>query len=295
VTIILALASALVFGGGVALQQRAAQEAPEELAGRFGLLLRLIHRPLWMLGLGADIGGFALQAAALSRGSLVVVQPLITTSLLVTLVCIAASTGVAITGREWAAIALVLGGLVVLLTVGSPHEHGSAVIGLERWLLCASVLAGIAITSLMSGLRAAGMTRAALLALAAGVGDAFMAVLTKAFATTFGHGVGHLVLSWTPYALVGAGTMAMLLTQTAYQAGRPTVTLPIITVTEPVISSVVGIVLFGDVVEVGVFRTPAVILAIAALISGLVYLARTSRLAAAQVAESELTYASACE
>ena len=63
---LLALASAFVFGTGVALQLKAALEVPQEYALRLGLLTRLIRRPLWLLGLLCDIAGFALQAAALA-------------------------------------------------------------------------------------------------------------------------------------------------------------------------------------------------------------------------------------
>ena len=84
--IALALLSAFVFGSGVVLQQRVAWDVPAEHAARPGLLIRLVRRPLWLLGMGADVIGFGLQAAALHSGSLVVVQPLIATSLVFTLV-----------------------------------------------------------------------------------------------------------------------------------------------------------------------------------------------------------------
>src|ERR1700737_4934608 len=84
-TFLLSVLAALVLGLGVALQQRAAVSVPAEYAGKPGLLVRLIRNPLWWLGFAGDIGGFALQTAALRRGSLVVVQPVLTTSIVYTL------------------------------------------------------------------------------------------------------------------------------------------------------------------------------------------------------------------
>jgi hypothetical protein len=51
-------------------------------------------------------------------------------------------------------------------------------------------------------------------------------------------------LTWTPYALVVGGLTAILLVSTAYQAGHPTISLPIITVVDPLVGSLVGITLF---------------------------------------------------
>ena len=76
------------------------------------------------------------------------------------------------------------------------------------------------------GLRTGGVGRAARFAVAAGVANAFMAVLTKAFADKLGDGIGETFSSWEPYAVIAAGILSMLLIQTAYQAGHPTVVLP---------------------------------------------------------------------
>ena len=56
-----------------------------ELAARPGLLIRVAQQPAWVLGVVAEVAGFVLQVIALRHGSLVVVQPLLTTSLLFTI------------------------------------------------------------------------------------------------------------------------------------------------------------------------------------------------------------------
>jgi drug/metabolite transporter (DMT)-like permease len=277
--IILALLSAFVFGSGVVLQQRSAMEVPAEHAARPGLLLRLVRRPLWMLGLGADVLGFGLQALALHKGSLVVVQPLITTSLLFTLVLTAAFYREPISVSEWAAMIVVLAGLSVFLAAAAPSEEGGTLADAQGWLLCALSVVLVTLAAVLIGLRAAGAVRAGLFGLAAGIADAFMAVLAKAFAGSFNHGVVAVFEGWTPWALLAGGLAAILLISTAYQAGHPTVSLPIITVTDPLVGSIIGVLLFDEHLRLGGTRGVVVAFALLGMAGGLVTLGRDHRLA----------------
>ena len=56
---------------------------------------------------------------------------------------------------------------------------------------------------------------------------------------------------------------------------RPTVSLPIITVTDPVISSAVGVALFGEVIHLDRASAPAALAAVALMVGGLVVLSRS--------------------
>lgn len=284
--VLLALLSAFVFGSGVVLQRRAALEVPDEHAARPSLLIRLVQRPLWLLGLFADAGAFALQAAALHHGSLVVVQPLITTSLLFTLAITAAWYHEAISWAEWAAVLLVLAGLSVFLIVASPTEESTAAADSDGWLFCTGAVVLAAAVAVGAGLNTRGVRRAALFGVAAGIADAFMAVLAKALAGAWDHGVLALLRSWTPYALVAGGIVALLLVSTAYQAGHPTVSLPVITVTDPLVGCLVGILLFGEHLTLGGLRGPVIALAALAMCGGLAVLGRDKRLASMMVEES---------
>jgi drug/metabolite transporter (DMT)-like permease len=278
-TIVLSILAALVFGAGVALQQRAAVTVPTRYAGRPGLLLRLIRRPLWLLGVAGDVGGLALQAAALRRGSLVVVQPLLTTSLLFTLTLTAAWSHQPITRPEWGALVMILAGLTLFLVAAAPADQANASADVRGWLLCVAWVGGLAATALGAGLRADGAARAALFGVAAGMADAFMAVLVKAFAGTVGLGFPGVLRTWTPYAVIGAGIIALVLIQTAYQAGHPTVALPVITVVDPLVASLIGVTLFGERVLVGGLRAPLIGVAAAVIVMGLVTLSRSASLA----------------
>jgi hypothetical protein len=107
--------------------------------------------------------------------------------------------------------------------------------------------------------------------------DAFMAVLVKAFATSFDKGLPGIFLTWTPYAVIVTGITALLLIQTAYQAGHPTISLPIITVIDPLVASLIGVTLFGERVLLGGVRAPLIAVAAIIMLCGLVILSRQER------------------
>jgi hypothetical protein len=77
VMIATALVAAVLYGAGAAVEQRQAAAAPQSSAGRPRLLLLLVRQPLWLLGMLAQIGGFAAHAVALRSGPLATVQMLV--------------------------------------------------------------------------------------------------------------------------------------------------------------------------------------------------------------------------
>jgi drug/metabolite transporter (DMT)-like permease len=275
VTLLLAFGSSFLYGAGVAMQQRAAVEAPVQQALRPGLLVRLVQRPIWLLGMAAELGGFALQAAALQRGSLVVVQPVLTASLAFTLVIGSAWTHRRLRPQEWVGVAGVLVGITIFLVVAGPSEASAGTATAHEWLACAVAIVVAVSLAMLAAVRAIGPRRAALFGVAAGLADAFMAVLVKAFAARLEHGLGATMISWQPYALAGGGLAALLLVQSAYQAGFPTISLPIINVVDPVVSVVIGLSIFGEHLALNGSRSVAIVAALASAAAGLSLLARS--------------------
>jgi drug/metabolite transporter (DMT)-like permease len=280
VTVFLSVLAAFVFGGGVVLQQRMAWEVPDDHAARPSLLLRLALRPLWLLGMTADVLGFGLQAAALHRGSLLVVQPLLTLFLLFALLFTALWTREPISLRQWGAVTLVLAGLAVFLTDAAPDSTSIGTADAQSWALLAACVVVVTTVVVVTGLRSSGTRRAVMFAIGAGLADAVMATLAKAFSQAVSHGWVHVFTTWTPYAVVGGGLASLILIQTAYQSGHPTVSLPVITVTDPVAACLIGWFLFGERLKLG--GAPALLLplAVLAMAVGLTSLSRNDRLAA---------------
>lgn len=285
-TFLFAVLSSAVFGLGVALQQRPARSMPSDLSGRPTILLGLVRRPIWVLGVLAEITGFGLQVVALQKGSLVVVQPVLAVSLLFTIGLAALWSEATISVVEWAAVGAVVAGLAVFLVLASPRTTGGANASTTDWLATLLSLALGVAGFVFFGLRASGTARGVLFGAAAGIADATMAVVTKAFATDIDQGAAHVMTSWTPYTMAIAGILAMTVSQSAYQAAQPTVSLPIITVTDPVISCVVGIVVFGEVIHINAATGPVAVLALVVMAAGLVVLSRSHNIETpAQAAE----------
>jgi Flp pilus assembly protein CpaB len=157
------------------------------------------------------------------------------------------------------------------------------------WVLCFGSVALAATAAAVWALRTRGLARATALAIAGGIANGFMAVLTKAFADKFDKSVGATFSSWQPYALVPAGILATLLIQSAYQAGHPTVVLPTINVGDPLVSSLIGGLLFGETIASGGGRTFAIAISLVVMLSGLVILGRNPLVARDEHTVSEVT------
>jgi hypothetical protein len=262
--IVTALAAAVLYGAGAAVQQRQAAAVPESAAGRPRLLLLLARQPLWLLGIAVQIGGFVAHAAALRSGQLATVQMLLSAELVVAVVIVRVWSGRPLSRASWSAALTVVAAIAAFLALTSPghgHAAGHPDFAVAAGLGAATTgSAALAVAAV--GLRATGRRRAVLLAVAAGLADSCSAVVTMAFSRTLSHGLAALPTSWTVYALVVCGVGNVLLTQTAYQAGRPMLTLPLIAAITPVASVAVGIGLLGEAPRTGVAGGVAIGLAV---------------------------------
>jgi len=264
VMIATALAAAVLYGAGAAVEQRQAAAAPRSSAGRPRLLLLLARQPLWLLGIAVQIGGFAAHAVALRSGSLATVQMLVSGEFVVAVVIVRIWSGRPLGRAAWAAALTVVASVAAFLALtssGHGHLAGQPPQG-AAMALGAIATGGAALAAAAAGLRADGRRRAILLAVAAGLADCCSAVVTMALSHAAGHGVAALATSWSVYAVAVCGAGTVLLTQTAYQTGRPILTLPIIAAVTPVASVAVGIGLLGETPRIGVAGVVAAGLAV---------------------------------
>lgn len=243
--VLFALLAAIAYAGASVLQQRAAREVPDEHAMRPGLLWRLIQRPMWLAGTGLDWLGFGFQAAALGFGSILIVQPLLCTGLLFALPLAAAWQGRRLGRREWTAAAALSIGLAVFLVVGDPTE-GKDFASTRAWLLALAILGPMMVAFVTAGMRTRNTSRAVLLALATAVLYAITAVNTKAAVTELTQGLDVLLTSWEPYVGAAAAILGLLLNQSAFQAGELGASLPTLTAAEPVLGSVLGVLMLDE-------------------------------------------------
>jgi hypothetical protein len=142
--------------------------------------------------------------------------------------------------------AATVAGLALFLVVASPgpgHDHASNL----GWIVTGvCTLVPIAVMIAISR-STGGALRAGLLAAAGGVFYGLAAALTKVTAQEFHSGIVHtLTNNWEPYALVLCAVVAMVVVQSAFQAGPLRWSLPTLTVVDPVVSIVIGALALGE-------------------------------------------------
>jgi drug/metabolite transporter (DMT)-like permease len=245
----LAILAAFAFALGTVLQQKGtlATEA-EENDPRF--LIQILHKPVWLAGGAAQAGGWVLQATALDRASLLVVQALTALSLVIALPLGAWLTHQRIGRREVLGALLVLIGIVLFLSAGQPQSGTSQASAATWWGACLITL--VLVVALAGvGTRFTGAAKALTLGAAAGLGFGLQAAVTKTFVTQVGNGVLALLSSWPVYVLVISAIVGFVLQQSALKTG---VLAPAMASSNSVTlfsSVILGIVVYGDTISKG--------------------------------------------
>jgi hypothetical protein len=276
--VLLAVLSAILYGTGVAFEHRKAVDTPASAAGRPRLVLLLLRQPLWLLGAGCEVSGFAAHCAALGSGSLAVVQMLLTGSLIVSVAISSRLHRHRLTGRSWLAVSAVVIGVGSSVALIGTGGHKSTADSPARLATAVVLSALVAAPVVAAAFVARGRSRPMLLGFAAGLVDASIAVITMAFAHVARHGVTAIATSWPTYALIVGGLASVLVTQTAYQADRPLVTLPVIAAVMPLASLLIGATLLGETAHLSGVSCGAIVACVVMAVIGLVTLARASAL-----------------
>jgi hypothetical protein len=122
VAVALAVTAAATFAVANVVQQRVAARLRSGAAFDTAVLLRLVRRPLWLPGLAAVIVSLSLQATALDLGRLVVIEPVLASSLLFALALAAWADHRRMRPVEWLAALATFAGLAVFLSVARPSR-----------------------------------------------------------------------------------------------------------------------------------------------------------------------------
>jgi drug/metabolite transporter (DMT)-like permease len=262
-------------------QRRAAAPAP----GKDGLGLHLVHylfhRPVWFLGIASMILGFAFQVAALRVGSLSLVQPIIATELLIVFALIALRHRHRVHARDWLAalgMAIALGAFLALARPIGGHEHASGSMWALAGISTFALAAALALMASAPGAQTAHPSanrKAALLGIAAATGFGFVAAVIKELSTHFAQGPAAVFSNWSPYVLLLAGAASMFLASHAFQAGSLAASQPGLTIVDPLVASVLGIVLFGERLVLEPIALAGESVALALLVGSVILLSRS--------------------
>jgi drug/metabolite transporter (DMT)-like permease len=251
IAVIAALLAAACNAVASVLQRRGAMDVPQDKALHLSLLIALVRKPIWLFGLLAMVGAFVFQATALSQGDLSLVQPLLLAELPITLVLLHFSFHLDAGRRAWVGVVGMCVGLAAVLTAASP-SGGRSNVGITPLLLATAATGGLVVVAILAALRTKGNVRAAIFGIAAGTGFALTAALIKGATDRINaHGIGSVFSSWQLYATCAAGAASLFVWQNALQAGSLAAAQPAITVSDPVLSSLLGVFVFGEHVRLG--------------------------------------------
>jgi drug/metabolite transporter (DMT)-like permease len=233
----------------------------------------LLRDRQWWLGSVVAAVGFALQAAALGLGSVLLVQALLVTSLLFALPINARLTHHRVTRWEWIWAALLATSVAVIVSVGNPTA-GHSRASLETWTAVIAVL-GPALVLCVVGARIwSGPVSAVLLALVSGALWGLFAVLTKGVVDRLDDGLLALLRTPELYVWVLVAIAGTAWQQSSFRAGALTATLPTMTVAEPVVGSVLGVVVLGETLRPGDAGWLTLVVAVAVMVVATAALAR---------------------
>lgn len=291
IAIVLALGAGCAYSVAAVLQQRVAVEQSRELSLSPRLIVELVKRPMWLLGIVIDSGAYVLEAAALGFGSVVIVGPLLVSGLLFAIPFATFGTGQRATRREMFPALMVAGGLALFVGIGDPTGDSSTS-SLVGWSVAGGAIALVAGLALVAGRRPATPPnrRALLYGLGTGALYGLTAVLTKATVDLLDPEVLGLLGHWQLYALVVVSIAALILNQSAFQAGHVGASLPVIAVANPVLSATLGVLLFGERFgATGVLAWGATVAAVVVMAIG------TIRLASSPLVRHELEHLPALE
>lgn len=235
----------------------------------------LAREPLWWAGTFAAVAGYVFQAVALAHGSLLLVQPLLVSSLLFALPLSAALCHQRISRVQWGWAMLLTAALAVFLLVGQPREgHGRP--PLPAWTLALAITVPSVIACVIAAHRAAGRVRASLLGAAVAVLLGMIAVVTKVCTHRYSVGGWHALLTVpAPYVLVALAVTVTVVQNSAFHAGALQASVPIMLVGEPVVAVLLGVVVLGEHLAVGSVTALALVVAVAAMVAATIALGRS--------------------
>jgi len=212
---------------------------------RVKLMAVLLRRPRYLAGVGVMAVAFLLQATALSRAPLSVVQPILALELLIVLAALRLQDRRAVTAHEWAGAAAAIAGVGGFIAVAAPAPSSAAPAALG-WVVTAGLVWAAVAWLVLAARRGSAMRRAALLATAAAVLFALTAAFMRVMAETAGRSLPAVFTTWQTYAMAATGVLAAFLAANAFRAGPLTSSQPPLTVVDPLVSVAIGLVLFGD-------------------------------------------------
>jgi hypothetical protein len=271
--VVLMIVAAALNASASVLQRRAARDVPESRAFSLGMLIELARRPVWIFGILSMLSGFMLHAVSISVSRIALVQPLLVAELPFTILLASRVFHMHIARRDWTALAMQSVGLAAFVACLAPTGGDPGAVPGATWAIgIVATLAGV-IVLVVLGYRARHERRAAFLGVATGAAFGLNSSLIAGVGAAVSHG-GGLFTTWQTYGVAVLGPSSFFLLQNALEGGNLVASQPGFTLTNPLVSVVWGLAVFGEQGRGGAFlvgtATGAVLIA-----AGSILLARS--------------------
>ena len=246
-----AIGSAVCYGLATALQARAARDADSGGPARLRMLVRVLRRWPFLLGMLLDLVGFAGQLLALRWLPLFVVQAAQAGNLAVTALAAVPILGIRLVPRQWTALVAVCAGLALLGAASGPEgTAGTGPSARLTLLVAALVLAGAGAVAT----RLASPAGPIVLGIVAGLGFAVTALAVRSLPSL---DPTRLLRDPAAYAVAVSGPSAFLSFATGLQRGAVTTIAALVIIGETALPAAVGVALWHDRTRPG-WAVPAV-------------------------------------
>lgn len=266
--------SAVLLAVGFVVQQHVASMTPDEERLSPRLLLDLLRRPLWLLGILSMVAGQVVEALALRHGDLTVVEALTATNVLFALPMAAAWRRRRLCRRDWIGAAGIVVGLAAFVTAADPGASRELVVPVLSWVIAGLAVVAAAGVTVVIGRKRVAATQATMFGLGAGILFGLQDALTQRVLQV-PLTVVQFFGSWVPYTLLAVGAAGLLVAQSAYQAAPLKASLPAINIAEPVTGIAIGAGLFAQGLRVGAVPLVFELLGIAFMMAGLLLVGRS--------------------
>ena len=234
--------ASVLYNSGLLLQAEASRGEAISVAFAPGLLVRLVQRRRWIAGSAIAVLGWPLQAFALTRAPLTVVQPLLAVGVVVPLVFGKRMLGERVGWSDVLNIGLLVAGTSLLVALAPPRSN---VTGTSfRLVFALAVLATVLVCALLLA-AVVRHRRGLMLMLAAGVGFAVASIMTKLLADAFSRSEWVALAIWLA-STAAAGSVALIGEMNALQITAASTVSALVLALETIIPVTLAPFLFGE-------------------------------------------------
>lgn len=238
--VLAALAAALLYSVGVALQSIEARQAPPEDYLRLSLLRWLVTRRRWLIGTACVVGGWVMQAAALLSAPITIVQPALALSVVALLLISMRFFDERVDAREVTGAVAIVAGICGLVFVSPAQTDAHA----QPVVLAAGMTALAAVALAPYALRGH-RHFSGLVVVSAGLAYTWTGFSTKFLADGASTGAWLVVVVWLGATAV-AGGAGLLSEMTALQSRSAIRVFPAVLVVQIVVSVLLAPLLAGE-------------------------------------------------